>query len=163
MAFDPNSFMAQTVDAPMETEQALPPEGEYRMMVAEFPAEREKMFRSGEIKKGPNTGKEWVSASIPISIEDDNVKTLLGRETVLVFDDFFLDFDDSGALATGPNKNIKLGKLRDVVGQNSTPGWTFEQLQGAGPFLGKIAHEDYTRRDGSKGKKAVITGYAKLT
>lgn len=161
--FDPTTFMNQTIDKEMETEFALPPEGEFRMMVGEFP-ENDKLFRTGEIKKGENAGKEWVAASIPLLIVDEAVQSALGREKVVVFDDFFLDFDDTGSLAFGPNKNIKLGKLRTAVGQNQAgQPWGFHMLQGAGPFLGKVAHQDYERRDGTKGKKAVVTAYARLT
>jgi hypothetical protein len=161
--FDANNFMNQTIDKPMETDFALPPEGEFRMMIGEFP-DADKLFRTGQTKSGPNEGKEWVAASIPMLIEDDAVKAALGRDKVMVFDDFFLDFDDTGALAFGPNRNIKLGKLRAAVGQNQEgSAWAFHMLQGAGPFLGKIAHQDFERRDGTKGKKAVVTGYARLT
>jgi hypothetical protein len=50
-----------------------------------------------------------------------------------------LDFDDTGKLVNGPNRNVALGQLREALGQNK-PGWTPQQLLGAGPFIGRVKH-----------------------
>jgi hypothetical protein len=50
-----------------------------------------------------------------------------------------LELNEQGKLATGPNKNVSLGRLRDALGQND-PSWTPQKLLGAGPFIGKVSH-----------------------
>ena len=60
-------------------------------------------------------------------------------ERISVKQSLFLDIDGSGALAFGANKNVKLGKLREALGQNN-PGqsWNIQMLAGAGPLRIKV-------------------------
>jgi hypothetical protein len=73
-------------------------------------------------------------------VTDQRVKEKLKRESVKVRMRLSLDLSDAGGLATGPNKNVALGRLRDALNQNK-PGWTPQQLLGAGPFIGKVTHQ----------------------
>jgi hypothetical protein len=72
-------------------------------------------------------------------VTDQRVKEKLKRDSVKIRMCLGLDLSDAGGLATGPNKNVGLGRLRDALNQNKG-GWTPQQLLGAGPFIGKVTH-----------------------
>lgn len=138
MAFDPQQFM-NTPSDPLPTAYEVIPEGEYKMLLDSDP----KML---EVKKvegvSSKTGEPYLFYQIELSclVLDEKVKAKLGREKVTARMRINLDFDDAGKLTTGPNKNVALGQLRDALGQNK-PGWTPQQLLGAGPFIGRVKHQ----------------------
>lgn len=137
--FDPNAFMQQTVDSANATTYRLIPERTFKAMVANF--EAEKIFR--EIKWNDKTTGEEKSAimvNIPFEILDDALKAELDRQTLMADMSIFLDFDATGGLSTAPDKNVRLGQLKDALGQNK-PGWNFAMLRGAGPVMVQIKHE----------------------
>lgn len=155
MAFDLDSFMNATVDAPMETSFPVCPEGEWPFIFDGDP----KMLEVKNIKGiSKNTGNpyDFHQMELVALCQSDKVKADMGRDKVLVRLRVNLDFDPSGRLATGVGKNIILGQVRDALGQN-TPGWSPRQLLGAGPFIGRVKHSE-----GSDGRKyADITAVAR--
>jgi hypothetical protein len=163
MTFDPETFMNQTLDAPLEIERTLIPEGEYRMSVDDFTSDA---FETYEFtyKRGPRSGSEgsMTTFNCPIVVDDDKLKAELQTEKPMVFYRCTLDFNDDGSLATGPNKNIDLGKLRHAVGQNQQGNWSINMLRGAGPFMGKVQHRQGKRKDGTPFKVAEIVKMAPL-
>lgn len=163
--FDPDLFMQQTIDQPMETERTLVPAGEYQMNIDDFDS---KVFQTFdfEYKQGPNAGQpgSFTKFNCPCVINDDKVKALFKRDKVLAFKPITLDFNPDGSLAFGVNQNVELGQLRQAVGQNA-PGtpWLPAHLRGAGPFMGRVEHKDVTRKDGSKVTVAEVTRVARIS
>lgn len=151
--FDANAFMSQPAE-PLKTQYELVPEGDTKLMID---AEGMKVNTIKWNDKNTGEPKEFQQLELQCVVLDEAIKAKLGREKVTVRMRIPLDLD-GGKLATGPNKNVRLGQLRDVLGQN-VPGWTPQQLLGAGPFIGKIAHST-----GSNDQKyADVTRVAKIT
>lgn len=122
--FDKEAFLATAVEAQMETKFTPPPEGDYRAFI--------KDIDTAEIKNQP-------VLVIIYQFTDDSVKELMGTDEPTVKDNIFLDFEN-GRLAIGKNRNIKLGALREAVGQNTGAPWSATMLRGAGPVMLKIMH-----------------------
>lgn len=142
MGFDPNVFMEQTIDTPLEHLRELCPEGEYRMSIDDFSFD-EKTFRP-IIRKD---GTEATILRLPMVVQDDAVKAKLGRDKVVVyFRDLWLDFKPgTSELDTGPNKNVDLGAIRKALGLET--GAVFAPLRGAGPLLGRVRHRSIDEND----------------
>lgn len=157
--FDVKQFLNQTVNAPMATTIIPAPEGEWLAQVSTKVTIEEWFGEAKWNDKSSGKEKTQTTAKIPIEIIDPKAKEKVPRETLMVNYDMFLDFDDQGRLATGEDKNVRLGALREAVGQN-VPGWTFPNLFGAGPFMAKVVHtKDEKRPDETFAK---ISRVAKL-
>lgn len=156
--FDPDTFMQQTIDEPIQDEYILCPEGEYQAVIDEFTAESAFRTNEFEYKKGPNAGLpgEMTTFSCPWVIQDDRVKVALGRDKVVVFEPIILDFDSNGKLDTGVNKNVKLGQLKTAVGQKDAKPWGIHMLQNAGPCMVRVKHKEIELRDKSKKRIAEV-------
>lgn len=75
------------------------------------------------------------------AIPDEKLKAALGLEKPTVQDRIFLDVNKDGSIAFGPNKNVRLGRIREAVGQNDPKkAWNFNMLRGAGPAMLKVSH-----------------------
>jgi len=159
--FDPDAFMQETVDQPLSTERTLVPAGEYKMQIDDFDS---KAFQAIPFKdKLTGEDREFHKFGCPCVILDDKVAQDLGMLKVVVFKNCNLDFDDTGKLAWGPNKNIDLGQLRNAVGQNvPNTVWAPGNLRGAGPFMGKVEHRRGKRKDGSDFEIAEVTRVAPI-
>lgn len=155
--FDANEFMQGQMDKPLETEYTLVPVGEYMATIDDFTADAFEVVNF-EYKKGERAGTpgSMTKVTIPFVIQNDKVKAELQRDKVIVSKQLILDLEDDGkTLASGPNKNIELGRIKAAVGQEKGP-WSFSMLRGAGPLMVKVTHVEYKRSDGSKGKRAEI-------
>lgn len=106
--FDPDTFLDSYVEEANETERVLIPAGVYAAFVEDVDS------RSGS----KEDGSPWVQLVIKWNIEDAGVQESLNRDKVLLTDAFFIDLNDDDAIATGVNKNVRLGKLRKAVGKN---------------------------------------------
>lgn len=138
MVFNPDQFMNQPTD-PMATTYENIREGEYVMML-------DSEIEFGEIKwNDKNTGepRSLPQMTLQCVVLDQGLgaqeKSRLGRDKLTVRLQLPLDVTPTGTLDFGPNKNVKLGQLREALGQN-VPGWTPAALRGAGPFIGKVTH-----------------------
>lgn len=161
--FDPNLFMNQTIDQPLETERTLCPPGDYQFVIDDFTAEALESI-DFEYRKGPRAGQPGVmyKFSCPCVVQDEAVKTQLGVEKLVVYKQMNLDID-GGNLEWGKNKNIELGQLRNAVGQNvNGQPWAISNLRGAGPFMGRVEHREGKRKDGSAFKLAEIVRVAPI-
>lgn len=128
MTIDIDALANVSVNEPMATQMAVVPEGEYTAIIDSFGDEGVKgWMREANTKNGPKA-----ILQVPFVILDDNLKATLGRDKVTVRMDLWLD-TANGGLETGEGKNIDLGRLREALGQNSTPNWSFTMLAGAGP------------------------------
>ncbi len=161
-SFDPDTFMSETIDQPLETERTLVPAGEYKARIDDFTRDA---FQTIDFtyKRGPNAGQEgsFTKFNVPFVIDDDRVKAELGMDKVVVFQSITLDFEQ-GKLAWGKNKNIDLGKLRKAVGQNNAGPWSPGSLRGAGPVMIKVIHREGKRNDGSTWKNAEVERVAPI-
>lgn len=167
--FDPNEFMSQTVDTPVEglqTEMKLVPEGEYRAMIDDFD---HTAFERIEFtyKRGPNAGMpgSMTKFSIPFKITDDpKIKEALDRDNATVRKQLILDFDQNGKLDFGTNRNLELNRVRAAVGQDAAGvPWTFMDLRGKGPVMIKVIHREVERADGTKTKFAEVERVVRIS
>lgn len=162
--FDAAAFMQATVDQPMDTEYELCPEGMFPAMIADFDEKAVERVDGFVYKKGPNAGQQgsFVKLNLPFSIQDETVKAQMGRQTVYADYQIILDTNELGQLDWGKGKNVKLGQVRDAVNQNNPGQWNMFNLRGAGPCMIQVAHEEYERKDKSKGKAARVVRVAPM-
>lgn len=122
MSFDPNTFLNATFDEQNDTKVIPVPAGEYLALAEKVDV------KSWSSKDGSSSG---IKLEIVWDILDDNVKALLGRDTVKVTQQQMLDLTDTGALDMGKGKNIGLGRIREALDMN-TPGqpFSFGMIQG---------------------------------
>jgi hypothetical protein len=155
--FDPETFMSQIIDQPLETEFLMVPQGEYTATIDDFTSEAFEQIHF-EYKKGPRAGTPGVMTkfTLPFVIQDDAVKTELGRDKLVVYKQLILDVGDDGGLDWGKNKNIDLGRIRAAVGQNDPGPWSIGNLRGAGPVMVKVVHVPFERKDKSRGERVEI-------
>lgn len=122
MTFDPETFLNATYDEALDTKVVPCPVGEYLGLAEKVDV------KTWAAKDGSASGLKLV---ILWDIQDDNVKQLLGRDTVRVPQDQMLDLTETGALDFGKGKNVGLGRIREALGLN-TPGepFAFSMIQG---------------------------------
>lgn len=132
--FNADDFMNQPTE-PLATKFEVCPEGEFKMQIDS------QGIKAAEIKYTDRDGNDasFHQLEVPCVVLDDKVRQTMGRDKVIVRMSVPLDLDENGKIAVGPNLNVKLGQLRDVLDQNK-PGWKPGDLVGAGPFMGKVVH-----------------------
>lgn len=120
--FDPATFLNQEFNEALDTKVVPCPAGEYLGL-----AEKVEV-KPWAAKDGSSSGLKLV---ILWDIQDENVKSLLGRDTVRVGQDQMLDLTETGQLDFGKGKNVGLGRIREALGLN-TPGepFSFGMIQG---------------------------------
>lgn len=131
--FDPEVFLNATVEGEMSTKYSPIPIDEKDTYGPAFVDRVD--LRGGESEKGP-----WVVLDVLWNIQDEELKKTLNRDKVTCRQSIFLDLSPSGAIASGTNQNVKLGKLREAVGQNGPEPWAPSMLVGAGPCEVRISH-----------------------
>ncbi len=133
--FDKETFMNAEVVGAMETVYTPVPEGEWPGYVKDLDMR--------EVNDSPVIDLVWV-------IIDDRVKEQLGIDEPTVRQTLFLDVDSNGSLSFGPNKNVQLGRVREVAGLNDpSQPFNFRMLQGIGPFTLKISNNP-DKKDSTK-------------
>lgn len=151
--FDADAFMNDTIDAPMETQLSGVPDGEYVAMIGDFDSSA---FKTITTKNGDRPVLE-----IPFMIQDDALTAKMGRAATHR-ETYWLDFDDNGKLAVGPDKNTRLGQLRSALGQNVAGSpWAPAMLRNMGPL--RIAIKTKTDSKDPDKKYTNITKYAKIS
>jgi len=114
--FSPEQFLDMQVTESNDTKVIPVPVGEYLAVVKEV------KIRPWQSKKDPSVA--GVALDLQWSIDDHNVKALLGRDEVNCKQGVMLDVSEAGGLDMGKGKNIGLGRLREACGLN-TPGQPF--------------------------------------
>lgn len=134
MSFDPNTFLNQQFDEANDTKLVPCPTGEYLAVADKVEV---KQWAS---KDGSSSG---LKVEILWDIQDENVKALLGRDTVKVPQQQMLDLTDTGQLDFGTGKNVGLGRIREALDLN-TPGepFAFGMIQGR-MATAKVSHRIY--------------------
>lgn len=120
--FNPDLFLSTTTEETGETRYTPIPVGEWTGQVKSVSARR---------THSEKTGLDYTFLEVQWTILDDEVRQALGIDAPQCRQSFILDLTDSGSLDFGKNKNIRLSRLRDAVGQNS-PGrpWAPSHLEG---------------------------------
>lgn len=114
--FSPEQFLDMQTTEANDTKLVPVPVGEYVAVIDEVKA------RSWKKKDDPSVG--GLALDIVWAIDDEGVKSLLGRDKVTVKQGIMLDLTESGGLDMGKGKNVNLGKLREATGLN-VPGQPF--------------------------------------
>jgi hypothetical protein len=112
--FDPSSLLDSALDA-NETRRDPLPAGECVAQVVDI------SFADGISKK---TGQPWNRLDAKLTIDDPSyLRDIPGNngQSVTTTLGIMLDLTDSGGIATGPNKNIRLGRFREACGVNGKP------------------------------------------
>jgi len=122
MSFDPNTFLNTTYTEAMDTKTIPCPVGEYLGISEKVE------IKTWASKDGSSSG---LKLEILWDIQDENVKSLLGRDSVKVMQQQMLDLTETGQLDMSKGKNVGLGRIREALGLN-TPGepFSFGMIQG---------------------------------
>lgn len=145
--FDPEAFLNSTTDQPSETKFTPVPGGDYRALIDDI--------KLRVAKESTILDVTWQLLEVP-----QDVLEVLGRDKALVRQSLFLDIEN-GVLATGANRNVQLGRVREAVGQNASGQvWSPRMLKGAGPA--QLRLEVKPRKDDASIMENVITRVAKL-
>lgn len=133
MVFNADKFLNSQVQGQMSTVVLVCPEGEYRAFVDD--GDKAISFRDGDANKNLSP-----QAVVLLAITgDQEPNRYLKREKVLVPMNCWLDLTDDGEnLDLSEGKNVKLGQLRKVCGQNDGGPWNPLMLKGKGPFMVKV-------------------------
>ena len=127
--FDPESFLSTTYNESTSTEFVPVPEGEYYAVATAV------MPREVQTKSGPR-----VVLEVTWTIQGD-LSESTGREVNTVKQGIFLDLTDRGHLDFSKGRNIRLGRLRDALGQNEDgKPWSPRDI------IGKAARISVTHR-----------------
>ncbi len=140
--FDPQAFMNETVEDTFEEKRTLVPAGEYMTTVEDV-----------EAKTVGEANRPILSIRLRIVNSEDPE-----ANERLLFHTLWLDITDSGALDTGPNKNIGLGQFLSALGLNGKP-WSPGALIGQ-VVLTQVTH-GLNKRSGEMEEK--ITRIAKAS
>lgn len=124
--FNPELFLNTTVTSSTDTQLLPVPEGEYLALSSPVTADS---FRTFDIRKGARAGSKGMALDIEWTINDESLKTELGREPK-VRQSLMLDTTSDGTgLDFGKGRNIGLGRLREAFGQNQDgQPWSFAML-----------------------------------
>lgn len=114
--FSPDQFLDMQVTEANDTVVIPVPVGEYIAVVKEV------KIRPWQSKADPS--KAGIALDLQWTVDDANVKALLGRDEVNVKQGVMLDISEAGGFDMGRGKNIGLGRLRDALNLNK-PGEPF--------------------------------------
>jgi hypothetical protein len=128
MNFNAEEFLNQSVEGSLDTKIDPLPEDDYRAVIDDVDA-----------RQGEKDGRAWTMLIVKWKITDDEKLAAANRDGGMVSQTLMLDLDDSGKLDTSEQKNVRLGKLRDALGQNDGSPWSFGMLQGQSAIL-RIGH-----------------------
>lgn len=146
--FDPDAFMNTQFTEASETKFVTVPEGEYQAVIDKVEA----VPWHSQTK-----GTSGLRLDVTWKIDDAKAAEATGVANPSVRQGIMLDMTDSGGLATGPGRNINLGRLREAVNQNKAGvPWNPNMLLGQ-PALIRVSHRMYEGET-----YAEVKGVAKL-
>lgn len=126
--FDKDTFLSTEVKGANEVKYTPIPIGEYQGFIDDLDTES---YEDTPI----------LVITYALLDNDGKLKETLGLEKPTVQDRIFLDTNKDGSIAFGPNKNVRLGRTREAVGQNDPKkAWNFNMLRGGGPVMLKVSH-----------------------
>ena len=138
-AFDPAEYETMTLEGANEVAFTPIPDGEYKALV-------------DAVKLDKITTKNGESLVLRVTWDlfeaGEELKKALNKDKITIRQDIFIDLNEQGGVAFGPNQNVRLGQLRQELGMNDPKKkFAFKMLEGAGPAKIKVTHQDAT--DGS--------------
>lgn len=139
--FNPDEFVQDAINGAMSTKFELVPKGDYSPAFIDSIANARKIIPEDPSKR------PFASVRIMVRIEAPEVAEAIGRDKIVVPYELLLDLDPAtGKLDTRKGKNTKLGRLRELVGQNNeNETWSFTMLKDTGPFTAKVDWQDDNR------------------
>ena len=155
--FDPVSLLNQDLGE-NETRRELLPIGEVIAQIGKL------KFASGKIQNGERAGENWDRLDASLEITDPAyLKGYAdGEQTRAVTNlGVMLEMTPEGTIATGMNKNIRLGKLREAAGVNGRP---LGMLQGQMIRI-MIGHKQHPTELDSNGAPVMldeVTGFTRV-
>lgn len=155
---DPEQFMNQP-SAPMSTDYVMVPEKEMPMVLDADP----EMLVPRKVEwndKDTGEPRHFYQWELRCLVQDEAVKAEMELDRVTVRMRLNLDLTEDGQFESGKGKNVKLGRLREALGQQHD-GWTPKELLGAGPFIGKVTH--IPDKKNPERKYAEVTQVAKVS
>ena len=133
MSFDAQSFLDAAVSGTNDTKLIPVPQGEYQAFIDSVEP------RPWQSKDGSQSG---IALDVFWSIEDQDVKDYIGRDSVKVKQGIMLDLTPEGKLDMSKGKNIGLGRLREAVGKNDSSAFSFNMLPGLAAKV-LVSHREY--------------------
>lgn len=114
--FDPTALMNENLEANATRRDPLPI-GETVAQISEI------SFSNGT--SGPNSknpGKPWTRLDLKLEITDPEYLSQVSGQPEKVVTNLGIMLEmDNGQIAVGPNKNVRLGRLREAAGVNGKP------------------------------------------
>lgn len=134
--FDANTFLETTHKGQLDTAVVLVDEGDYMAQITD-----KIEINSGTIGEGKQrAGEAWANVRIQWEIMDSEVVKSLNMPKVFVTQSLMLDLTDDGrGLDLGVNKNMRLKRLLDATGLNSSKNWSINQLKFQTAYV-KVKH-----------------------
>lgn len=157
---DIDALTSEPVSGPMDTRFPVLPAGEYIASISDKGPVKD-WFKI--IKR--QDGSETPTVNIPFVVADPEVAKKMGVAVATTRLTVWLDteLDEASGkqkISRAEGKNVGLGQLREALGQNNDPSWSFDKLLGAGPL--KIT-SDVTESKKNPGQKfSNVTRVAKL-
>ncbi len=129
--FDPETFLSTQFEGKIDTRRVKLPEGEWRGQIEKIDLD------SFDVQNGPNAGSKahvlvvvWkiTDPEFIAAAREDNDDPNLDENLFRVRQKMFLDFTAEGSLDFSRGRNIKLGYLREALGQNDGTPWSPNHL-----------------------------------
>ena len=111
MSLNPEEFLNQASDEALDTVIPVCDEGEWSALVKKVD------FREVQIKKGERAGQTAYMLDIHWEIQDEGQAARLGFSPK-VRQSLWVDMTPEGGLDRGKGKNVRLGRVREALGQN---------------------------------------------
>lgn len=145
--FDPDAFLNTEYQEAAATKLEPVPEGEYQAQIDNVTA---KQITTKE-------GDERIVMEIIWNILDDDVKAQLGMDKVTVKQGLFLDLSEEGSIDMSKGKNVRLGRLREALGQNKDgKPWS------PGKMIGESAFVQVTQRPDKADPEVIYNDIGKV-
>jgi len=141
--FDPKALEDAVIDAPNATTMTPIPPNTYPGICADV-----------EIRTAKTKDGDRAILRLKWDLLDDDLKTKLGRDRILVDQDIWLDLNEDGSIATGPDQNVRLGRTREACDLNDMKGFTFNMFKDQGPLQCTVI-EDPDEKSGDIYSKVV--------
>ena len=136
MSFDADAFLNSAVTGSNSTKVIPCPIGEYPGVVDKL------NVRQWQSKDGTTTG---LALDVTWLVEDDNAKTVTGRDNVTARQGIMLDLTPDGGLDMSEGKNVGLGRLRAALNLNNEgEAFSFNMMPGRMAKI-KVGHREDNR------------------
>lgn len=158
--FDPNVFMETNYKGNLDTTYVLPDEGDYIAQASDV------KITSGLIGKGDRTGQPWANCSITWELTGpaaDEYKTKFKIDKCTARQGVMLDLLVENGRVIGPdlgqNKNMRLKRVLDATGLNTSKQWNLAMLK----FQTAFVTVKHVRPEGFDDNVAEVTRVVSLS